>query len=148
MRLNLGSGYRRQDDYINIDIRPECEPDMIVDLEHGLPFDDSSVKEVRAFDILEHIPIGKTVALVEEIYRVLIPGGLFVSMTPSTDGRGAFCDPTHVSFWNAASWLYFVDDAHRALYGIKAKFTGKVWDQVTNKDLNIIHTCGELYAVK
>jgi len=148
MRLNLGSGYRKLNQYINIDIRSECDPDMIVDLSHGLPFDTSTVKEVRAFDILEHIPIGRTVTLVEEIYRVLVPGGLFISMTPSTDGRGAWQDPTHVSFWNQNSFIYFMDDMHRSLYGIKAKFEGRVWDQVTDKERHIIHTVGELYAVK
>ena len=86
--------------------------------------------------------------LIEEIYRVLKPGGLFTSMTPSTDGRGAFQDPTHVSFWNRNSWLYFMDDPHRHLYGIRAKFAGRVDDMVMNPKLNIIHTRGELYAVK
>ncbi len=29
-----------------------------------------------------------------------------LSQTPSTDGRGAFQDPTHVSFWNSNSFCY------------------------------------------
>ncbi len=29
--------------------------------------------------------------------------GWFLSQTPSTDGRGAFQDPTHVSMWNSNS---------------------------------------------
>jgi hypothetical protein len=28
-------------------------------------------------------------------------------LVPSTDGRGAFQDPTHVSFWNANTFAYF-----------------------------------------
>ena len=29
------------------------------------------------------------------------------TLTPSTDGRGAFQDPTHVSFWNSNSFWYY-----------------------------------------
>ncbi len=28
-------------------------------------------------------------------------------LVPSTDGRGAFQDPTHVSFWNINSFMYY-----------------------------------------
>jgi len=148
MKINLGCGYRKLGGFVNIDNREDVSPDMVIDVTAGLPFKDSSVEEVNATDFLEHIPIGMTVPVIEEIFRVLAPGGLFKSMTPSTDGRGAFQDPTHVSFWNANSWLYYMDDAYRDLYGIKAKFEGKIQDMVTNRDLRIIHTRGLLKAVK
>ena len=124
LKLNLGCGYRKIEGYVNIDNRPDVSPDIIVDVAEGLPYDDSSVDEVMAADFLEHIPIGKTVGVIEEIYRVLKPNGKFVHMTPSTDGRGAFQDPTHVSFWNINSWLYYMDDLYRDLYSVKAKFKG------------------------
>ena len=148
MRLNIGSGFRKLPNYYNIDNRAECDPDLVLDLTLSLPFETGSVDEVRAVDILEHIPIGKTLPLIEEIWRVLKPGGYFYSMTPSTDGRGAFQDPTHVSFWNQNSWLYYMDDLHRNLYGIEAKFEGRVYDRITDMKNRIIHTIGELYAVK
>jgi hypothetical protein len=43
----------------------------------------------------------------KEAYRCLAPMGWFLTSTPSTDGRGAFQDPTHVSFWNANSFWYY-----------------------------------------
>jgi len=148
-KLNLGCGLRHQKDFINIDNRPEVKPDLLCDVLMGLPFDDNSVEYVLANDFLEHIPIGQSVVrVIEEIYRVLINGGTFESVTPSTDGRGAFQDPTHLSFWNRNSWLYYMDDEYRDLYGIKAKFTGQVKDYVTNDALHIIHTHAMLQAVK
>jgi hypothetical protein len=34
---------------------------------------------------------------------------MLMSLTPSTDGRGAFQDPTHVSFLNENSFWYYTD---------------------------------------
>lgn len=148
LRLNLGCGMKKIDGYVNIDNREECRPDLVLDVTKGLPYDDNSVSEVKAADFLEHITIGKTVAVIEEIYRVLKPGGLFEHFTPSTDGRGAFQDPNHVSFWNENSWLYFMADEYRELYGIKAKFKGDNQTVLSNALLKIYHVHGVLYADK
>ena len=109
MRLNLGSGYKYIPGYVNIDIRKEVKPDMVVDISQiGLPFKSNTAEEVRAFDFLEHIPLGRTVFVMEEIYRVLLCGGRFESFTPDAEkGQGAFQDPTHLSFWVENSWLYY-----------------------------------------
>ena len=148
VKINLGSGYRPREGFINIDSREECGPDLCYDVTDGLPFEDNSVDYVLATDFLEHIPIGLVVGVIEDIYRILKPGGTLEHLTPSTDGRGAFCDPTHVSFWNAASWLYYTSDEHRSLYGIQAKFEGQSKDIVTNETWGIIHTHGILTAIK
>ena len=148
IKLNLGCGLRRIEGYTNIDNRAEVNPDIVCDIFDRLKYDDSSVDEVRAFDFLEHIPIGKTVAVIEEIYRVLKPGGRFEHMTPSSDGRGAFMDPTHVSFWNINSWFYYMVDSYRDLYGIKAKFSGELRDIISDDRHHIIHTYGVLNAIK
>ena len=147
VKINLGSGNRPVDGFINIDIQERVNPDVVCDVVKGLPYEDSSVDEVRAHDFLEHIPMGKTIGVIEEIWRVLKPGGLFEHFTPSSDGRGAFCDPTHLSFWNILSWNYFAHDAHRDLYGIKAKFeVVELRDVLTGEQ--IIHTFGRLHVIK
>jgi glycosyltransferase involved in cell wall biosynthesis len=140
-KINLGCGYNHIEGYINIDNREETKPDMVADILEGLPFDDNSVDEVRAHDFLEHIPIGTAISVITEIWRVLKPGGIFDSLTPSTDGRGAFQDPNHVSFWNRNSWLYYSEPVYRALYGIEANFAiTDIDDIITDKRMNIIHT--------
>jgi hypothetical protein len=35
-------------------------------------------------------------------------------MTPSTDGRGAFQDPTHVAFYNENSFWYYTEANYQA----------------------------------
>ena len=68
---------------------------------------DNSVGVIRASDFLEHIP--DKVTLMNECYRVLAHGGMLLSATPSSDGRGAYQDPTHVAFWNENSFWYYTD---------------------------------------
>lgn len=139
--LNLGCGYRKLPGFVNIDNRPEVNPDLLHNMLSPLPYPDNSVDMIRADDFLEHIPIGNVVGVIEDIWRALKPGGIFESSTPSTDGRGAFQDPTHVSFWNRNSWLYYSDPAYRGLYGIKADFEiDSIEDSAPNPELMIIHT--------
>ena len=42
-----------------------------------------------------------------EIWRICKPDALVDIRVPSSDGRGAFQDPTHVSFWNINSFHYY-----------------------------------------
>lgn len=147
IRINLGSGNRLRDGYVNIDMQARCNPDLVCDVTLGLPFKDGEVEEVIAFDFLEHLPLGKQIFVITEIWRVLKHGGRFEHFTPSTDGRGSFCDPTHLSFWNILSWRYYTDDAHRELYGISAKFEIETLRDVLTGD-HIIHTHGIMRAVK
>jgi hypothetical protein len=54
LKLNLGSFDRRFEGYISVDIVPPC--DQIVDLAGPWPWGTSSVRAVKAYDVLEHIP--------------------------------------------------------------------------------------------
>lgn len=123
LKLNLGCCDAHVDGYVNVD---RCEPaDQIVDLAGPWPWLAHSVDEIRAHDIIEHLP-HKTHTM-EEIWRVLKPGGRAEIVVPTTEGRGAWQDPTHVSYWNRNSFLYYTaGDAHRERfgkhYGITARF--------------------------
>jgi len=101
------------------------------DLRFGIPMDDNSCTAVFAQDFLEHIPHCKsvecrhfagqcTVGLMEEIHRVLVPGGMLIANTPSTGGYGAHCDPSHVSFWNLLSARYYTEANQHRFLGEKA----------------------------
>ncbi len=148
IKLNLGCGKRKQDGYINIDNRREVEPDMIYDLLDCIPYPDNSVDEIRAYDFLEHIPIGQTIKMIEEIYRVLKPFGFFEHFTPSTDGRGAYQDPTHVSFWNFNSWSYYTSKECN-IYNIKALFgIITLEDIVKHEGRKLVSTYGLMYKRK
>jgi SAM-dependent methyltransferase len=102
LKVDLCGGFGKPINFVSID---KTNGDIIANLEDGIPLQDNSVGVIRAYDALEHIKNSQH--LMNEIHRVLIPGGMFISSTPSTDGRGAFQDPTHISFWNQNSFWYY-----------------------------------------
>ena len=124
MKLNLGCCDALLPGYVNVDIVPG--PGVVVaDLREPWPWDTGSIGEVRAWDVIEHLP--DRIRTMNELWRVLRPGGTAEIAVPTTDGTGAFQDPTHVSFWNRRSFLYFeagnpYRERFAAHYGIEAKF--------------------------
>jgi glycosyltransferase involved in cell wall biosynthesis len=106
--IDLGGRFGNPNGYLSVDRKGA---NINTDLNEKWPFEDSSIYCVRAFDLLEHLP--DTVHAMSEIHRVLKPGGYLISLTPSTHGpgnvpgRGAYMDPTHVRFFNKASFWYW-----------------------------------------
>ncbi|GEM_PF-2719063 len=124
MKLNLGSCDAPLDGYLNVDIVPGPSTE-VVDLREPWPWLDDSVEHVRAWDIVEHLP--DKIHTMNELWRVLAPGGTVEIAVPTTDGPGAWQDPTHVSFWNRRSFLYYeagnpYRERFASYYGIRAKF--------------------------
>jgi hypothetical protein len=106
--LDLGGAHSPAPGHIPVD-RYAAPGGIQCDITKGLPFKDGEVGAIRASDFMEHIPVGQVIPLMNEMHRVLAPGGWLHCHTPSTDGRGAFCDPTHVSFWNQLSMRYYTE---------------------------------------
>jgi SAM-dependent methyltransferase len=105
-------------DFVGVDIGYGA--DVQCDLNKTWPFEDGSVGVIHAQDALEHL--SSPVHTMSEIHRVLAPGGWLISNTPSTDGRGAFQDPTHVSFWNSNSFWYYTKAVTSAYIGTPVRF--------------------------
>ena len=105
--LDLGGRFGCPPGYESVDLDGAA---IKANLCHEWPFEDNSVGVIRAHDILEHLP--DKMFTLHEIHRVLIPGGILLSSTPSTTGphgeagQGADQDPTHVSRWNRNSFWY------------------------------------------
>lgn len=123
VHLNLGCSDAHVKGFVNVDLCPPA--DVCADLSKPWPWLDSSIESIRAWDIFEHLPDKRHT--MNEAHRVLIPGGKLDLWVPTTDGRGAFQDPTHVSFWTPNDLFYFCEEYaewerfHRS-YKISARF--------------------------
>jgi glycosyltransferase involved in cell wall biosynthesis len=121
--LNLGCGDNHIPGMWNVD--RALPADQVVDLRFAWPWADSSVDYIVAHDVFEHLP--DKIHTMNEAWRVLRPGGRIEIAVPTTNGTGAFQDPTHTSFWNRRSFLYFeAGNPYRERfawsYGISAAF--------------------------
>ena len=103
--IDIGGGLNPYPGYTTVDLREGS--DYVCDLNNGIPLPDNSVFVLNASHIIEHLH-DKT-KIMGEIHRVLAHGGWAFIEVPSTDGRGAFQDPTHVSYWNENSFLYYTN---------------------------------------
>jgi SAM-dependent methyltransferase len=107
LMIDIGGGIDSPNGYVSVDMH---DAQVVANLDDEWPFDDKSVGYIRAFDIIEHLK--SPIHTMSEIHRVLVPGGYCSILVPSTDGRGAFQDPTHISFWNENSFWYYTDQRY------------------------------------
>lgn len=149
--IDLGGAHNSPPGYESLDV---VDADVIFEVGSGpLPFPDDSVGVIRAFDFFEHVPREKFVAAMNDFYRVLAPGGWVLSGTPSTDGRGAFQDPTHVNFMNENSYWYYCNREHaKYVKEIQCRFQGvRIWTEAPSdfhRHHNIPYVYADLVALK
>lgn len=152
MKLNLGACDRPFPGFLSVDIVPPA--DVVTDLSQPWPWEDSSIDEVAAHDLFEHLP--SRIHTMNELYRVLKPGARATVEVPSaTKGAGFAQDPTHVTPWCMNSFQYFEKGtfAHNRLsrqYGITAAFKVLSLSERTYKDIHeeVVKITAVLEAVK
>jgi ubiquinone/menaquinone biosynthesis C-methylase UbiE len=99
MKLNMGCGHNKMVGYFNVDLSPECQPDVVCDLE-VLPWiwADNSVEVVRFNHSLEHLGQDSKVFLgmMKELYRICKNGAKIEINVPHPRHDNFLGDPTHV----------------------------------------------------
>ena len=104
LKVDIGGGLYPRAGYLTVD---QEGGDITCDLNEGIPLPDNSVGVINASHVLEHLR--DPIKSMREIHRVLAHGGWAMIEVPSTDGRGAWQDPTHVSYWNEHSFWYYTN---------------------------------------
>ncbi len=146
--LDLGCGARPRNPYgrrslYGVDLyRPQTD----VDFEFAaanlalepIPFASGLFGSVSAFDFIEHVPrvlngcepnttCFPFVRLMDEVWRVLAPGGLFYALTPCFPSAAAFIDPTHVNIITDRTHEYFCGEQPIArMYGFTGRFEARL----------------------
>ena len=135
VEVDLGCGFRKKGN-LGIDVKMEgTQADLICRLGfESIPLDDESVETIFCRDFLEHLPKAyyserenalryPLIDLMNEIWRILKPGGTFSSFTPCYPAVEVHRDPTHLSVWTLESMAYFCGKYPVAeLYGIRTNF--------------------------
>jgi len=137
--LDIGCGPKPKNPFnatevYGIDVRDDIDAgvrkaDLVVE---PIPFEDNSFDFVTAHDFLEHIPRliytpqrrNAFVEVMNEVWRVLKPDGVFLSFTPAYPQPAAFRDPTHVNIITDETFPVYFDNVYRwaSAYGFKGAF--------------------------
>lgn len=148
--LDLGGGIDCAQGWTAVDIH---NASIVADLNERWPMEDNSVGALRAHDVIEHLK--NPIHTMNEAWRVLCHGGLFLIEVPSTDGRGAFQDPSHVSFFNTNSFWYYTKAATQKYIkhlGVNCRFqtirVANYFPSDWHKLHNIVYAKVHLAAVK
>jgi SAM-dependent methyltransferase len=146
--LDLGCGGNLRnpfgcDKVYGVDTKDDASRDVMgADLVTGpIPFPSSSFDYVTAYDFLEHIPRIiyapdrrlPFIELMNEVWRVLKPGGIFLSHTPIYPYASVFRDPTHVNIMTVETFSLYFDDQMKwgSTYGFIGAF--EILDQTIKK---------------
>ena len=154
--LDLGSGPRPRNPFnasrvVGIDVCANADNHVIqADLSiDSIPFPDNSFDFCTAFDFIEHIPRSVVIdrqtrfsfiEVMNEVHRILKPGGLFFHATPAYPAKEAFVDPTHVNIISEDTFEHYFCEpmlyAKTIGYGFKGRF--KFHDQAWLKGSKLV----------
>jgi glycosyltransferase involved in cell wall biosynthesis len=120
-KIDIGGGLYPKAGYESVDI---TNGDIQADLNERWPFEDGEIGVINASHVIEHLKDKHHT--MSELHRVLADGAWAFIEVPSTDGRGAWQDPTHVSFWNQNSfWYYTKQQQMDYIYNKDIKFQAR-----------------------
>lgn len=137
--LDIGCGGRKLPGSVGIDILELPGVDVVHDLsQFPWPFEDSSFDLVFASHFLEHTH--DVIKTLEEIHRILAPGGRAVLQVPYFRCIDAVVDPTHTHFFASQSLDYVVEGTPQARYQYSRAHFNKVgfwygWPHPSNNPL-------------
>ncbi len=114
-KLNLGCGTDIREGFHNVDVVLLPGVDEQLDLKsYKLPYEENFFEVIVCRDVLEHLehyPL-----MLQEIHRVLQPGGRVEIQVPHFTSWYAFGDPQHVKFFSVRTFDFFIENSRRSYY--------------------------------
>jgi predicted SAM-dependent methyltransferase len=101
-KVNIGCGHAPFAGWINVDLDPASNADILWDVTDGLPFDNDSCTFIHTEHFLEHLAIQQGVRFLAECYRCLGRGGVVRIGMPSLQET---VRSYYENDWINGSWL-------------------------------------------
>lgn len=150
VKLDFGCGQVPREGFEGVDLYAPNATHRVDLWKFPLPWADNSVDEIHCSHFLEHLPMreveerdltqkhlaseyeGKDFlfAFMDEVYRILKPGGVMTVVVPNARSDRAFQDPTHRRFFVEFTFGYFWEEARKANgldhYRVNCNFSSNV----------------------
>ena len=140
--LDIGCGPNKQQNSVGMDIRALPGVDIVHDFEEfPWPIKSETVLTAIASHVVEHVNPHKFgfIRWMDEVWRVMVPGGQLAIVTPHGSSQGYLQDPTHCNPCNEATWAYFAPGHASGLYYIyKPKpwqIESLIWSPAANMEV-------------
>lgn len=95
LKLDIGCGPHPRDGFVGVDAIKFDGVDVVADLTKRWPWKDNTVDEVHCSHVIEHFDGVQRCHVMNEMYRVLKPGGKATIIAPHWASSRAYGDPTH-----------------------------------------------------
>lgn len=106
--LDIGCGPAKMPGAIGLDRTAFPGVDVVRDVRRGLPWGDSHFAAVYAKHVLEHFIGEDLIFVVEEMWRVTVPGGTLTVVVPDVSSPNRYRDPTHLTRdWSSDSFMFW-----------------------------------------
>jgi len=116
-RINIGCGYDVRAGYLNVDLQPKHNPDLVADATHLPMLPSGYFEEILAQDVLEHLERDRTEPALAEWARLLAPEGVLQLRVPSLFGMFELLSMPHYREFSKAKEIVHL------MYGTQA-YTG------------------------
>lgn len=145
IRLDIGcGGHKVHPTWIGMDLQPLPGVDIVHDWNvFPWPLPDECAVQVLASHVVEHVnpANGGFLRWMDEVWRLMKPGGSFVIVVPYAGSHGFWQDPTHCNGCNETTWCYFDPEHPSGLYGFYRPKPWRIrnetlkWNPATNMDV-------------
>lgn len=104
--IDIGCGDRKTEDAVGVDVCMLPGVDVVHDLNSfPYPFKNKSFDRVVMNNIIEHLD--DPIRVMQEVYRILAPGGVVHIEVVYWNHRHSASDPQHKHMFNEHSWEFF-----------------------------------------
>ena len=114
-KLHIGCGWNKLKGFVNIDKTKKVKPDIVVDLEKGLPFPDNFFEYIYSEHCLEHIEPQNWRFVLNEIARVAKKNCILELKLPF-DNIGQRTNADHFRTFSWRSFDQFTKESKRFYY--------------------------------
>lgn len=120
----MGCRDRKEKNFTGIDLRQHPGVDIVWDIHQKFPYPikAGSVLTIKCAHVFEHVPPWKTIAFMDELWRMLIPQGQLALSCPYGLSPGWTQDPTHCTIVTDRTFQHF--DPKFTLY---SQYSPKPW---------------------